>query len=71
MKELSIERMENIEGGFWGGFGCSVLMGGWGVVIAYGAATAAVTVGVSVGIAAVWTGLTIGLCGAVSYAESQ
>lgn len=71
MKELSFERMEELQGGWKGGLGCSVLMGGWGVVLTYATATSVVTAGVSVGIAAVWTGLSIGLCGAVAYAESK
>jgi hypothetical protein len=69
MKELSFEKMEELQGGGWGSFGCSVLMGSWGLVLTYGAATAALTAGLSLGIAAVWTGLSIGLCTAVGSAE--
>lgn len=56
--------MAKIEGG-WRGTACEVLIGSWGLVLTYGAAARAVTAEVSVGIAAVWTGLSIGLCGVV------
>ena len=61
--------MEGIEGGNAGGIACGVLMGGWGLVLTYGAAAAALTAGTSVALMAVWTGLTIGLCGIVSSAK--
>jgi hypothetical protein len=66
-RKLSFEEMERVEGGGAGaGAACGILMGAWGVVLAYGAAAAVVTAGVSAGIAAVWGGLTVGLCWTVS-----
>jgi hypothetical protein len=67
-KKLSLEEMGEIEGGWGAGSACGALMGGWGLVLTYGVAAASVTAGTSVAIAGVWLGLTVGLCGAVSYA---
>lgn len=61
-KSLSLEQMENLEGGSTYSNVCNGLMLGWGGVLTYGAAAAGVTAGVSLGIALVWGGLTWGLC---------
>ena len=74
MKTLNLAQMEVVGGrGFWADMACSSFMGGWGVVLAYGVATLAApaTVGLSVGVAAGWTAVSVGLCGAVSYGGSE
>jgi len=64
-RKLSLEEMEKVEGGKAEAVICNVLMIGWGAVLAYGTAAAAVTAGVSAGIALVWGGLTYGICGSL------
>lgn len=67
MKTMNLEQMECVSGGGWkAGAACGVLMAGWGAVLSYGAAAAAVTAGVSAGISLGWSLLAVGLCGAVS-----
>ena len=66
-RKLSLQEMEVVEGsGTGAGVACGVLMGGWGLVLTYGATLAVLSAGASVALAAVWTGLTIGLCTSVS-----
>ncbi len=67
---LTFDEMALTEGGWKAGLTCSVLMGGWGMVVTYGTIAGGVTAGTSLAIAGVWTGLTVGLCGATSIAES-
>lgn len=70
MKTLNLEQMEQVSaGGFWGGTACSALMGAWGVVLAYGTATAVITAGTTAALSAGYSLLTLGICGAVGYAE--
>jgi len=55
--------MDNLNAEVVGSNVCNGLMLGWGTVLAAGMAMSTVTVGVSVGITAVWGGLTWGLYG--------
>ncbi|MEG0519030.1 MAG: hypothetical protein RR555_09220 [Bacteroidales bacterium] len=65
MKTLDFNQMEQIEGGGWLGFGCSMFMTGWGGVLAYGASAAALTGGASLAITLVWGAISAGVCTAV------
>ncbi|MDR2906393.1 MAG: hypothetical protein LBU91_00165 [Bacteroidales bacterium] len=69
MKKLSIEQMEQVNGGGRASNWCAGLMGGWSFLLSVGAALAPVTAGVSIGISGVATGLSVGLCALVAMAE--
>jgi hypothetical protein len=70
MKKLSIQQMENVQGGYVASLWCSGLMGAWSTGLGI-AASMALATGPAAGVAIAGAALAFGVCAMVAVAEAK